>query len=68
MDGRLTIDQLNDTGCMNMLCAMVKLLAKDFRHLVHTTFLTWAREILMDRGYSNCERGMHPTAPTRAQD
>ena len=37
-------------------------------HLVHTTFLTWAREILMDRGYSNCERGMHPTAPTRAQD
>ena len=25
-------------------------------HLAHTTFLTWAREILMERGYSNCER------------
>lgn len=33
MYGRLTADRLNDAGCLNMLCAMVKLLARDFRRL-----------------------------------
>ena len=32
-------------------------------HIAHTTFLKWAREILTERGYTQCEKGLHPVAP-----
>ena len=31
--------------------------------LVHTNFLSWARKILMERGYSNCERDISWQCP-----
>ena len=55
MDGRLTIDQLNDAGCMNMLCAMVKLLAKDFRHL-HKALMDNPDDVKAYRRYRNCRK------------
>ena len=35
-------------------------------HIAHTTFLAWAREILTERGYTHCEKGMRPVAPVRS--
>jgi DNA invertase Pin-like site-specific DNA recombinase len=32
-------------------------------HIAHTTFLKWARETMAERGYTNCEKGVHPVAP-----
>ena len=31
MEARLTFDQLNDNGCLNMLCCMLKLMSRDFQ-------------------------------------
>lgn len=32
-------------------------------NLFHTTFLKWAREMMAERGYTHCEKGMRPVAP-----
>ena len=32
-------------------------------HVAHTTFLAWAREVLAEKGYTHCEKGMRPVAP-----
>ena len=53
MEERLTIDKLNDAGCMNMLCAMVKLLARDFRYL-HKALMDNPSDTRAYRRYRDC--------------
>jgi len=53
MEKRLTIDELNDAGCMNMLCAMVKLLARDFRRL-HKALMDNPNDTRAYRRYRDC--------------
>jgi DNA invertase Pin-like site-specific DNA recombinase len=37
-------------------------------HVAHTTFLTWAREVMEKKGYIHCEKGMRPVAPGAARN
>lgn len=37
--------------------------AADMLHVSHSTFLAWAREMLAQRGYTHCEKGMRPVPP-----
>ena len=53
MDDRLTIDKLNDTGCRNMLYAMCKLLARDFRR-TYAEFLKKPDDKFARRRFRKC--------------
>lgn len=50
---RLTIDQLSDRGCLNVLCAMLKILSNDFTS-AYTEFLKDPSDIIQKRQYFKC--------------